>query len=67
MTHRNVLSKVLISTYFLSPTFLYSAEVMQPEVINTLWVVITAAMVFLMQAGFALLETGMVRAKTPSM
>lgn len=63
MTHRNVLSKILISTYFLSPTFVYSAEVIQPEVIHTLWVVIAGAMVFLMQAGFALLETGMVRAK----
>jgi ammonium transporter, Amt family len=63
LTHRNVLSKILISTYFLSPTFVYSAEVIQPEVIHTLWVVIAGAMVFLMQAGFALLETGMVRAK----
>ncbi len=63
MIHRNVLSKVLISTFFLSPTFVYSAEVIQPEVIHTLWVVIAGSMVFLMQAGFALLETGMVRAK----
>lgn len=33
------------------------------EVINTLWVVVAGAMVFLMQAGFALLESGMARAK----
>jgi len=33
------------------------------EVINTLWVVIAGAMVFLMQAGFALLESGMSRTK----
>lgn len=63
MIHSNVLSKVLISTFFLSPTFVYSAEVIQPEVIHTLWVAIAGSMVFLMQAGFALLETGMVRAK----
>ena len=31
--------------------------------INTLWVVIAAALVFFMQAGFALLESGMARAK----
>lgn len=30
---------------------------------NTLWVVVTAALVFFMQAGFALLESGMSRAK----
>lgn len=32
-------------------------------VLNTLWVVIAGAMVFLMQAGFALLESGMSRTK----
>jgi len=63
LTHLNVLSKVLLSTYFLSPTLVYSTEVIQPEVINTIWVLVAGAMVFLMQAGFALLETGMVRAK----
>lgn len=31
--------------------------------VNTLWVVIAAALVFFMQAGFALLESGMSRAK----
>jgi Amt family ammonium transporter len=63
LTYRNVLSKVLYSIFFLSPTLVYSTEVIQPEVINTLWVLIAGAMVFLMQAGFAMLETGMVRAK----
>ncbi|HSR01770.1 MAG TPA: ammonium transporter, partial [Methylophilaceae bacterium] len=33
------------------------------EVVNTLWVVIAGVLVFLMQAGFALLEAGMSRAK----
>ena len=30
---------------------------------NEMWIVIAAILVFLMQAGFALLETGLVRAK----
>ena len=30
---------------------------------NTVWVVVSAALVFFMQAGFALLESGMSRAK----
>jgi ammonium transporter, Amt family len=63
LTHRNLLYKVLLSTIFLSPTLVYSAEVIQLEVINTIWVLVAGAMVFLMQAGFALLETGMARAK----
>jgi Amt family ammonium transporter len=33
------------------------------EPVDTAWVVITAALVFLMQAGFAFLESGMARAK----
>jgi ammonium transporter, Amt family len=33
------------------------------EVINTVWIVVAGALVFLMQAGFALLESGMARAK----
>jgi ammonium transporter, Amt family len=39
---------------------------MPPEVqlpINTVWVVVAAILVFFMQAGFALVESGMVRAK----
>lgn len=39
------------------------AETADAKVIHTLWVVIAGAMVFLMQAGFALLESGMARAK----
>lgn len=33
------------------------------QTIDTLWIVITAALVFLMQAGFACLESGLTRAK----
>mgnify|MGYP000569636700 FL=1 len=31
--------------------------------VNTIWVLLGAAMVFFMQAGFAMLETGMTRVK----
>lgn len=40
-----------------------AASVADTETINTVWVIITGAMVFLMQAGFAMLEAGMARAK----
>lgn len=39
------------------------AETVDEKVINTLWVLIAGAMVFLMQPGFALLESGMARSK----
>lgn len=53
----------------LSLLMLFSSTVNADELtvsvtaINTLWVVIAGAMVFLMQAGFALLESGMSRTK----
>ena len=34
-----------------------------PEAINTIWVMTASALIFLMQAGFAFLEGGMVRSK----
>lgn len=40
----------------------FSANASQDS-LNTLWVVVAAALVFYMQAGFTALETGMVRAK----
>jgi len=46
-----------------SPWVAAAETVVSMEVINTLWVVIAGAMVFLMQAGFALLESGMSRSK----
>lgn len=49
-------------------SFLFSsnanaAEVLSTDIQNTVWVVIAGILVFLMQAGFAMLETGMSRAK----
>lgn len=54
---------LLVSAIFLMFPLLAAAESVDAKVIHTLWVVIAGAMVFLMQAGFALLESGMARAK----
>jgi ammonium transporter, Amt family len=40
-----------------------STEVYDPLVLDTIWVLVCAAMVFLMQAGFMCLESGMARTK----
>ena len=34
--------------------------------VNTTWMLLGAALVFFMQAGFAMVETGFTRAKTPA-
>ncbi|HBS41992.1 MAG TPA: ammonium transporter [Oceanospirillales bacterium] len=39
------------------------AESAEPVVVDTVWVITATALVFFMQAGFALLESGMARAK----
>ncbi len=54
---------MLAGIFLLSPSTVLATDTLQTELLNTLWVVIAGAMVFLMQAGFAMLETGMVRAK----
>lgn len=54
---------VMLSTVCVLFPILSFAETVDAQVIHTLWVVIAGAMVFLMQAGFALLESGMARAK----
>jgi ammonium transporter, Amt family len=61
----------MIKKQFLPPlllllfsSFAFAAEPSNVvEVMNTLWVLIAACLVFLMQAGFALLESGLSRAK----
>lgn len=37
---------------------------MEFSAVNTIWVLVGAALVFFMQAGFAMVETGFTRAKT---
>lgn len=59
----NMKSALLISFLFFSPLVNAAEQPTSIELLNTLWVVVAGSMVFLMQAGFALLETGMARAK----
>ncbi len=54
---RTVLSSLFL---LLTPTFAFADD---GQIINTLWVLIAGCMVFLMQAGFAMLESGMARSK----
>ena len=54
---------LFVCLLFTSP-LLYAAEsTVDVAVLNTIWVLIAGSMVFLMQAGFALLESGMARTK----
>ena len=58
--------KALLLTLLLAPT-LVAAQDATPDVVQSnldyVWTIVAAALVFLMQAGFALLETGLTRAK----
>lgn len=56
-------SCLLFLAFFIFPSISFAADALQPEVSHTIWVAITGAMVFLMQAGFACLEGGMARSK----
>jgi len=58
-------NKLAVSVCVLSMLFpaMGMAETVDEKVVNTLWVLIAGAMVFLMQPGFALLESGMARSK----
>jgi ammonium transporter, Amt family len=56
------LNLLLLLTLF-TPIVQANELTVSVEVINTVWVMIAGALVFLMQAGFALLESGMSRTK----
>lgn len=58
-----LLSIVLACSSLIFPLSTFADEAVSPDAVNTLWIVIAGAMVFLMQPGFALLESGMARAK----
>jgi len=67
---RWVLVPAIVSTVLLSVTSPAFAQSPDPDAIgeltrglNTLWVIITAALVFWMQAGFAFVEAGLTRSK----
>jgi Amt family ammonium transporter len=62
-----LLLQILLSTgvYLVIPSFAFAAEKPSVEAIaiDTVWTIIAAFLVFFMQAGFALLEAGLTRAK----
>ena len=67
---RWVLIPAFVSTILLAITHPVYAQTPDPNVVeeltrglNTLWVLITAFLVFWMQAGFALVEAGLTRSK----
>lgn len=63
MHFKKIVISSLSFTSFLFSTLALAQETHNPEIDNTIWVVISGVLVFLMQAGFAMLETGMARAK----
>jgi Amt family ammonium transporter len=57
-------TRMLLCCLLLTSPVVYGAETgVSMAVLNTLWVLIAGSMVFLMQAGFAFLESGMARTK----
>ena len=58
---------LLILVLLLAPTVASAQEAVDASTVQThldyVWIIVAAALVFLMQAGFALLETGLTRAK----
>lgn len=53
--------RLVLIIFFLLPVSAFAA--VQDEAVNTVWLIIAAALVFFMQTGFALLESGMSRSK----
>lgn len=58
-------SRLTIFSFFLLffPLSAFSADTVSVDVVNTVWILLAGSMVFLMQAGFAMLESGMARSK----
>jgi Amt family ammonium transporter len=54
---------VLLCVFLLVSTPAAAADVSPIQAINTLWVLIAAFLVFFMQAGFGMVEVGLIRAK----
>lgn len=66
---KKLLSSIIIMAVAMIPTVVSAASEINDAtatVINTVWVLIAAFLVFFMQAGFAMVETGFTRAKNAS-
>jgi Amt family ammonium transporter len=60
---RQVIAGVLLGLCLASPAFAQGVSAETKVIVDTMWVLITAMLVFFMNAGFAMLETGLCRAK----
>ncbi len=60
---RNVLAGLLLLPWIATPVFAQEPSADSKVVVDTLWVMITAMLVFFMNAGFAMVESGLCRAK----
>ncbi len=60
---RKVLVSLSVLPFLATPCFAQDGQVATQVVLDTLWVLLAAMLVFFMNAGFAMLETGLCRAK----
>jgi len=67
---KRIISLILIIAIVLIPIFVFAADeeinAATKIAINTVWTLVAAFLVFFMQAGFAMVETGLTRAKNAS-
>lgn len=67
---KSLISLIIVMVLLIIPSFVFAEDgeinVATATVINTMWVLIAAFLVFFMQAGFAMVETGFTRAKNAS-
>ncbi|PKO25372.1 MAG: ammonium transporter [Betaproteobacteria bacterium HGW-Betaproteobacteria-8] len=60
---KSLMTILMTAISLMFPLSTFADEIVSADAANTLWIVVAGAMVFLMQPGFAMLESGMVRAK----
>jgi len=60
---RKALAGLLLIPFVATPVFAQEVSTETKVIVDTLWVLMTAMLVFFMNAGFAMLETGLCRAK----
>ena len=67
---KSMVSLIIVLVLLIIPSFVFAEDgeinVATATVINTMWVLVSAFLVFFMQAGFAMVETGFTRAKNAS-
>jgi Amt family ammonium transporter len=63
---KRLVALVLVIVLIVIPSVVFGAESAVEAAIDTIWVLISAFLVFFMQAGFAMVESGFTRAKNAS-